>query len=142
LKKRNAELQVWLSIGGWTFNDPPTSHIFSNLIASPSNTQTFIKSAISVMQAYGFDGIDVDYEYPGSPDRGGTTVDKANYVTFMKAVKSAFGTTYGVSWTAPSSYWVIIIIFITNMISDYLCVSTFKTLTFQHCSLPQILSTS
>jgi GH18 family chitinase len=60
LKKRNVGLQVWLSIGGWTFNDPPTSHIFSNLVASSDHTQTFIKSAISIMKAYGFDGIDVE----------------------------------------------------------------------------------
>jgi hypothetical protein len=29
-------------------------------------------------------------------------------VTFMRALRSAFGTSYGISFTAPSSYWVIV----------------------------------
>jgi len=49
-------------IGGWTFNDPPTQNIFSNMVASTANTNAFIKSILSVMETYAFDGIDVDWE--------------------------------------------------------------------------------
>ena len=57
LKQRNSALKVFLSVGGWSFNDPPTSTIFSQLVASAENTNTFINSALATMQAYGFDGI-------------------------------------------------------------------------------------
>ncbi|KAJ6523143.1 hypothetical protein DFH09DRAFT_1421136, partial [Mycena vulgaris] len=108
LKSRNPTLKVYLSIGGWTFNDPPTSRIFSELAASSANTQTFISSVLRVFEAYGFDGLDVDWEYPAANDRGGVPADTKNYVTFMAAVKKAFsGPGYGLTFTAPSSYWYL-----------------------------------
>ncbi|KAJ7131799.1 hypothetical protein C8R43DRAFT_895506, partial [Mycena crocata] len=108
LKKRNPTLKVYLSIGGWTFNDPPNSKIFSNMVASDANTKTFISSVLSVFETYGFDGLDVDWEYPGANDRGGIPADTKNYVTFMEAVKKAFsGPGYGLTFTAPSSYWYL-----------------------------------
>ncbi|CAK5268570.1 unnamed protein product [Mycena citricolor] len=108
LKKKNVSLKVFLSIGGWSFNDPPTSQIFSQLVGSAANTATFISSALNTLQAYGFDGIDVDWEYPAAYDRGGNPADKANYVTFMSKVKAAFKPrNYGLTFTAPSSYWYL-----------------------------------
>ncbi|KAF7339152.1 hypothetical protein MVEN_01992300 [Mycena venus] len=62
LKSRNPTLKVYLSIGGWTFNDPPTSRIFSEMVGSSANTQTFISSVLRVFESYGFDGLDVDWE--------------------------------------------------------------------------------
>lgn len=51
---------------------------------------------------------DVDWEYPAAYDRGGSPEDKANYVTFMSKVKAAFRPNgYGLSFTAPSSYWYL-----------------------------------
>ncbi|KAJ7198004.1 hypothetical protein GGX14DRAFT_374612, partial [Mycena pura] len=108
LKSKNPSLKVFLSIGGWTFNDAPTSGIFSALAASTSNTQTFIGSVLTVMNAYGFDGIDIDWEYPVAEDRGGSPDDMANYPVFLKAIKTAFGPfSYDLSFTAPSSYWYL-----------------------------------
>ncbi|PPR04938.1 hypothetical protein CVT24_007315 [Panaeolus cyanescens] len=101
-------LKVFLSIGGWSFNNPPTSNIFSDLVASASNRATFISSALSVLQAYAFDGIDIDWEYPAAYDCGGNPADKANFVTFMAEVKAAFrSNNYGLTFTAPSSYWYL-----------------------------------
>ncbi|TFY61110.1 hypothetical protein EVJ58_g4713 [Rhodofomes roseus] len=91
LKKRNSALKVFLSVGGWSFNDPPTSTIFSQLVASAENTNTFISSALEIMEAFGFDGLDIDWEYPAAYDRGGNPADKDNYVTFMRELKTAFG---------------------------------------------------
>ncbi|KAJ6608966.1 hypothetical protein B0H10DRAFT_2066126 [Mycena sp. CBHHK59/15] len=108
LKSRNPTLKVFLSIGGWTFNDPPTSQIFSNLVGSDANTNTFISSVLRVFETYGFDGLDVDWEYPAASDRGGAPADTKNYVAFMAAVKKAFSDPgYGLTFTAPSSYWYL-----------------------------------
>ncbi|KAF9559713.1 hypothetical protein CPC08DRAFT_505392 [Agrocybe pediades] len=108
LKKRNLALKVFLSIGGWTFNDSPTQHIFSNLVGSDANIQTFIADALNVMQAYSFDGLDIDWEYPVAAERGGVPADKERYPVFMSKVKAAFKSRgYGLSFTAPSSYWYL-----------------------------------
>ncbi|KAK7017177.1 hypothetical protein R3P38DRAFT_2784858 [Favolaschia claudopus] len=55
-----------------------------------------------------FNGLDVDWEYPAADDRGGVVADTKNYVSFLEAVKKAFsGPKYGLSFTAPSSYWYL-----------------------------------
>ncbi|KAJ7112289.1 glycoside hydrolase superfamily [Mycena epipterygia] len=102
LKTSRPGLKVFLSIGGWTFNNPRTSHIFSNLVASAANTNTFIASALTILETYSFDGIDIDWNYPGSADRGGVHADTANYVS----CSGEFRTEVGQS-TAPMSYWYL-----------------------------------
>lgn len=47
-------------------NDPdqPTKRTFSELAASKSHQDTFFQSLLSMMDKYGFDGVDIDWEYP------------------------------------------------------------------------------
>ncbi|KAH9919518.1 uncharacterized protein B0H18DRAFT_1122441 [Fomitopsis serialis] len=129
LKQRNSALKVFLSVATlhWSFNDPPTSTIFSQLVASTENTNTFVKSALNTMQAYGFDGIDIDWEYPAAYDRGGNPADTDNYVAFMKALRTAFGGDYGISFTAPSSYWYLQHFNLTGLLhsADFVNVMTY-----------------
>lgn len=93
LKQINPGLQVWLSIGGWSMNDPnqPTAKTFSQLAASDSAQSAFFASLIQIMQNYGFDGVDIDWEYPVAPERSGNPADFANYPTFLTNLKSALG---------------------------------------------------
>ncbi|KAH1786167.1 hypothetical protein KXX36_007467, partial [Aspergillus fumigatus] len=61
LKKRKNGLEVWISIGGWAFNDPgPTANTFSELAASKSKQSTFFEPLLSFLDKYGFDGVDLD----------------------------------------------------------------------------------
>lgn len=66
LKKKKSTLKTYLSIGGWDLG----GEVFSNLCRFPGKRSAFIKSALSVMEKYGFDGIDIDWEYPAAKDRG------------------------------------------------------------------------
>lgn len=52
-------------------------------------------------------GADIDWEYPGAPDRGGKTADIENFVTLLKELRDAWGKKYGISATLPSSYWYL-----------------------------------
>ena len=56
------------------------------------------------MDTYGFDGVDLDWEYPGADDRGGKSQDTANYVSLAAELRAAFGRKYGISMTLPTSY--------------------------------------
>ncbi|KAF9544580.1 hypothetical protein EC957_011891 [Mortierella hygrophila] len=68
--------RVMISIGGWSFTHPDnkreasTMYRFENMIRSPDSRRTFIESCIEFCQFYGFDGVDIDYEYPAYKERG------------------------------------------------------------------------
>ncbi|GFF87212.1 chitotriosidase-1 [Aspergillus udagawae] len=110
LKDSNPGLQTWISIGGWSMNDPdqPTATTFSDLAGSSSAQSAFFSSLISFLQTWGFDGVDIDWEYPVATERSGKPQDFQNYVSFLKNLRSALGGSghnYGLTITVPSSYW-------------------------------------
>jgi GH18 family chitinase len=62
------------------------------------------------MVQYGFDGVDLDWEYPGAPDRGGQIQDVNNYPLLLQMIKFKFQVErkdFGISITAPTSYWYL-----------------------------------
>ena len=67
------------------------------------------------MKTYGFDGVDIDWEYPAADDRGGVTADSQNYVSLVSDIKAAFGSQYGLSVTIPTSYWYLQHFLLTQM---------------------------
>jgi len=93
--------------GGWSFNDPgPTQFTFSDLAASESATEAFVNSLLTFLNQYGFDGVDIDWEYPAASDRSGSPADFANYITFLTRIRSALvqsGQQYGLSITIVRS---------------------------------------
>lgn len=72
--------------------------------------------------------VDIDWEYPAAADRGGVPADRANFVTFMTAVKSHFSPKgYGLTFTAPSSYWYLQHFDLPNLLSaaDWVNIMTY-----------------
>ncbi|KAK0100840.1 hypothetical protein ONS95_007287 [Cadophora gregata] len=107
LKDKYSGLQTWISIGGWSFTDPgPTRQSFSVMASTAGNRKKFIDGALSFMNTYGFDGVDLDWEYPGADDRGGVPADTANFVLLVKEMKQSFGSK-GLTVTLPTSFWYL-----------------------------------
>lgn len=51
-----------LSVGGWTYSQ--AGHF--NFVTDANKRATFVQSAVSLIENYGFDGIDIDFEYPSN----------------------------------------------------------------------------
>ena len=58
LRKQNPDLKVLLSVGGWGARG------FSGAAASKETRKVFIQSAQEIVEKYGLDGIDLDWEFP------------------------------------------------------------------------------
>ncbi|TFK64354.1 hypothetical protein BDN72DRAFT_901624 [Pluteus cervinus] len=80
LKLRQRNLKVLLAIGGWTSSQRGEF----NFVINPSARATFVESAVKFVEDYGFDGIDIDYEYPANEAQGQGLAD------LVTALRSAF----------------------------------------------------
>ena len=96
LKLRNPNLKLLVALGGWT--DSRFSK-YSELLADPSKRTTFVNNAVEFLKTHGFDGLDLDYEYPGYD---GVSTDKAGFTAFVQELKEAFQP-YGWELTAAVS---------------------------------------
>lgn len=113
LKAKHPNLKVLVSLGGWTY-----SKYFSDVAATDASRKKFVSSCVDTwikgnIASYGgaggpgtaagiFDGIDVDWEWPGSPDghpgNHWSPNDKANLTALLAEFRTqldAYGATTG-----------------------------------------------
>ena len=85
LKRTKPALQVAIAVGGWGAGG------FSEAAATAAGREAFSRSAAQLVKAYGADGIDVDWEYPGRTDAGiaASPVDRANFTALLKSLRAA-----------------------------------------------------
>jgi GH18 family chitinase len=98
----NAGVKVLVSIGGWTLSDN-----FPAIAADPVARATFASECNRLLSFYNFDGIDIDWEYPGYVPHGGSPQDKGNFTLLMQQIRDsidALGLISGKSYLLTSCF--------------------------------------
>ncbi|EFM12506.1 glycoside hydrolase family 18 [Paenibacillus curdlanolyticus YK9] len=90
LKQQYTHLKTIISVGGWSW-----SNRFSDVAATAATRSTFAKSAVAFIRHYGFDGVDLDWEYPVGGGLAGNSVrpdDKHNYTLLLQEIRKELNT--------------------------------------------------
>lgn len=81
------DTKILLSVGG------AGARGFSDMAASPETRAKFIQSCQSIIDEYGIDGIDFDWEFPSMDGWGGikcdTANDRGNYTALLRELRQA-----------------------------------------------------
>jgi chitinase len=91
LKNKNPKLKILLSVGGWGGCEP-CSEIFS----TAQGRGAFAASAKRIIEQFGADGIDLDWEYPaieGYPGHRFVPEDRHNFTLLVQALRDVLGST-------------------------------------------------
>ena len=87
LKEKKPSLKVLLAIGGWKAGG------FSEMASTGTTRKAFAQDCKRVIDEFGLDGIDMDWEYPSSAAAGITASpdDIDNFTILMKDIREAIG---------------------------------------------------
>ena len=86
LKQQNKQLKLLIAVGGWT----GSTH-FSDAAATEQDRNRFAESAVAFLREYGFDGIDIDREYPvagGRDENVRSNADRENFTLLVQALRT------------------------------------------------------
>ncbi len=125
-KKQYPNVKTLISVGGWA--ETAGFYTMTTQADGSANTagiNTFADSAVAFLRQYGFDGVDIDYEYPTSMKDAGNPVDFAisnarraalmkNYVVLMRTLRAKLDAAsqadqrhYLLTIAAPSSGYLL-----------------------------------
>lgn len=87
LKAEKPSLQVIAAIGGWGADG------FSDAALTPKSRYDFARQVNLLINQYGLDGIDIDWEYPGTSGAGikSRPEDKENFTLLLTAIRDVIG---------------------------------------------------
>lgn len=57
-------MQVLISVGGWSYLDVPLEDTFIKATETPEKTEKLADAIAAMVEEYGFDGADMDWEHP------------------------------------------------------------------------------
>ena len=84
LREKNPNLTLMIALGGWFEG----SEKYSDMASTAERRHNFVQNAVKFLKQYGFDGLDLDWEHPGS--RMGKPVDKQNFISLITELNEAF----------------------------------------------------
>ena len=98
LKKKKPSLRVSVAFGGWG-----GCASCSELFSSDSGRTEFALSVLSLSRSFGFDGLDIDWEYPAISGYEGHSYkaeDKANFTKLVMTLRQTLGEGFIISFAA------------------------------------------
>jgi chitinase len=142
LKKRNKDLKIILSLGGWG-----GCETCSDVFSSQRGRKEFAASVLELNKSFATDGIDLDWEYPaieGYPGHKYGPADLHNFTALVQQLRKTLGRKYEISFAAggfekflnESAEWkpVMDVVDRVNLMS-YDLVNGFSTTTGHHTPL-------
>jgi len=85
----NPNMKLMISIGGWTWGGVNTCPFFSSMASTSTSRANFISQAIRYCDTFQWDGVDLDWEYPGAVDRSCGPADVANFQSLLSEFRTA-----------------------------------------------------
>lgn len=85
LKQQRPELKTLISVGGWTWSGK-----FSDAALTDASREAFANSVVAFVVRYGFDGVDIDWEFPTGGGMAGNverSQDKTNFTLLMAKLR-------------------------------------------------------
>ncbi len=82
MEQLSRNFKVSLSVGGWTYSQ--SGHF--DFVTDATKRATFVSSALQLIEDYGFDGLDLDFEYPSSTAQG------QGFADLLTSLRSSFDT--------------------------------------------------
>ena len=98
MKNRNPKLKIIVSMGGWT-----GCYSCSGVFSTDSSRKIFASSVKELLNGFGADGIDLDWEYPaikGPPGHPYSLNDKVNFTSLIQTLRDTLGKQKEISFAA------------------------------------------
>ena len=142
LKKRNPQLKVIISMGGWT-----GCYSCSDVFSTDSSRKIFASSTKKLLNDFKADGIDLDWEYPaikGPPGHPYMLSDKENFTALIKTLRDSLGREKELSFAAggftqyinESVDWKTVVPLVDRInVMTYDMITGYDTVTGHHTGL-------
>ena len=85
LRAEFPHIRTLISVGGWTW-----SGRFSDVALTDESRSIFAESCVAFIRSYNFDGVDIDWEYPGGgglPSNVSRPEDRENYTLLLQELR-------------------------------------------------------
>ncbi|CAG1996158.1 unnamed protein product [Fusarium graminearum] len=109
--KMDAPFKKILSFGGWAESTDAATFQRYRDVVKPEHRSVFAANVVKFMAKHSsFDGVDIDWEYPGATDQGipaGDRTDGLYYYRFLSVLRNLLPSSKSLSIALPGSYWYL-----------------------------------